>query len=187
MIMGYSLVRSLVKNTLKYVGDGLTGGIIPVGSIAAGMFEDWCESKPEASPANQPASAVAQQQLRTELEKIVQDNAAFRQQIETALAEMRQSEDVREQVRAYLYQMPRQLQASLRRPEDPTGRTAPASLVIRSAEDMQQLLPERMPRFKPGDRPVLGTDLVVQELLGVGGFGEVWKAVHTSRPQAKAV
>ena len=32
-----------------------------------------------------------------------------------------------------------------------------------------------------------GTDLVVEELLGVGGFGEVWKAVHQSRAHAAPV
>jgi formylglycine-generating enzyme required for sulfatase activity len=31
-------------------------------------------------------------------------------------------------------------------------------------------------RFKRGDRPILGTDWVLESLLGKGGFGEVWKA-----------
>ncbi|MFO0964704.1 MAG: serine/threonine-protein kinase [Gemmataceae bacterium] len=32
-----------------------------------------------------------------------------------------------------------------------------------------------------------GTDLVLEELLGVGGFGEVWKASHQTRPHAAPV
>jgi hypothetical protein len=60
-------------------------------------------------------------------------------------------------------------------------------LLLRRAEDLQQLLPERMPLFQPGAKPVPGTDLVVDELLGVGGFGEVWKARHQSRPHLPPV
>src|SRR5205085_12396156 len=32
------------------------------------------------------------------------------------------------------------------------------------------------PRFQDGDRPLPGIDWELEELLGVGGLGEVWKA-----------
>jgi hypothetical protein len=190
--MAFSLVRCLVKYSLKYVGDSLGGGIIPIGSIASGMFDDWCQADRNKTPAGaaktQP-SAAAQAELRGELEQISQDGAGYRRQVEATLAEMAadQPEPVRQAALSYLSQVPGRLQKSMRRPEDPTGRTIPPGLQLRRADDFQQLLPERMPRFKTGDQALPGTDLVVAELLGVGGFGEVWKAVHRSRPHAPPV
>jgi serine/threonine protein kinase len=192
-VMASWLLQSLVKNTIKYVGDGVTGGIIPIGSIASGMYEDWCRSSkveqanPEPIAALAPPTPQAQNDLRIELEKIAQDPRAYRQELEQMLSNENLTPEQRQLVLTYLNQLPGRIQASMKRPEDPTGRTIPPGMSLRRAEDFNIFLPDRMPRFKPGDRAVLGTDLVVEELLGVGGFGEVWKAVHKSRPHAPAV
>jgi serine/threonine protein kinase len=186
--MAFSLVRSLVKHTLKHGGDALGGGIVPIGSIASAVYGDWCKSG-DKSAKNQPPPPAEQALVRAELEKIVQDTRAYRAQIDRLLAELGagQPEAVRQAARTYLNQVPGRVQSSLRRPEDPSGRTVPVGLILRRAEDVQQLLPERMPLFQPGARPVPGTDLVLEELLGAGGFGEVWKARHQSRPHAAPV
>jgi serine/threonine protein kinase len=52
----------------------------------------------------------------------------------------------------------------------------PPGLRLRRASDLVPFLPDRMPRFRAGVRPIPGVDLELVELLGVGGFGEVWKA-----------
>ncbi|MFO0881379.1 MAG: protein kinase [Gemmataceae bacterium] len=78
----------------------------------------------------------------------------------------------------YLSAVPDAVRQSLKRPEDPTGATVPPAFVLHSGDDVVKLLPQRPPRFQPGDDLPGKPGWVVERLLGVGGFGEVWFARH---------
>src|SRR5207248_2529184 len=54
--------------------------------------------------------------------------------------------------------------------------TSTSTVSFSGPESLLPLLPTRLPRFRPGDRPLPGVDRELVQLLGMGGFGEVWKA-----------
>jgi formylglycine-generating enzyme required for sulfatase activity len=135
--------------------------------VAAGVAERLRKEMPRETDrraALQDLAQAADQQIRQEAEAVAQVAAAGE-----PLA-------VRQRLTAYLMHVPAVVKKSLQRPEDPKGTTVPATWHLDKAEDLLPLLPARVPRFKAGDRPLPGVDWELEQLLGVGGFGEVWKA-----------
>jgi serine/threonine protein kinase len=161
------LARAVAKNGVKFLVSFVPGGAA-VYDIAADALEHYRLDRHEGA-LRAEVQALAQappDQVRREVEAAVQAEAAG------------QPPQVRQAMAAYLGQVPAAIRRSLRRPSDPTGTTVPPDLALRGPDDLVPLLPPRPPRFKPGDRPLPGVDWELEELVGVGGFGEVWKARH---------
>jgi len=185
-----SLGRVLVGKGLKPLAALVPfGGIIL--EIAQDTWEDYSRNVaqclapgvPGKGGPMQPATVPrrVETDLRAELESLARATpAAVRQQVEQVAEQVAgdQPPEVRQALANYLAQVPAMLRRSTRRPSDPTGTTLPGNLLLRKGEDLVALLPPRPPRFNAGDRPLPGVDWVLDELLGVGGFGEVWKAHH---------
>jgi serine/threonine protein kinase len=169
--MRLRLLNCLAGAVLKHGGKFLFH-LVPGGdAIYEIAVEAWSAYRRdhELDSARLEVEALAQasaEQVREAIAVAVQDVAA------------QQSAQVQEALTAYLHQVPSAIRRSLRRPSDPSGKSVPANVGIRGAEDLVQFLPARMPRFKAGDRPLPGVDWELEELAGVGGFGEVWKARH---------
>jgi formylglycine-generating enzyme required for sulfatase activity len=87
-----------------------------------------------------------------------------------------QPPEYRKAVTEYIKLIPPRIRASFSRPEDPTGTTVPAKWSATRPEDIVPFLPPRPPMFREGDSPPEANRWILTERLGIGGFGEVWKA-----------
>jgi len=94
--------------------------------------------------------------------------------VEKMLAD--QTPEDRRAATEYIKLMPSRIRATFARPDDPTGRTSPDQFTVQRPEDLLVFLPPRPPRFKEGDSPPEANRWILLERLGIGGFGEVWKA-----------
>jgi cyclophilin family peptidyl-prolyl cis-trans isomerase/tRNA A-37 threonylcarbamoyl transferase component Bud32 len=154
-------------------------GLLPFGERLYDLATDFRNrlEKAEQAPAERAAAVV---ELVTASPAEIETEA---QRIASSVAQG-QPADVQQKLTQYLQLVPLFTQQSLRRPEDPSGKSLPPRLSLDDPRDLAAIIPPVPPRFRPGDSPPGMHGWVLVKRLGAGGFGEVWQARH---PQAKNV
>jgi formylglycine-generating enzyme required for sulfatase activity len=174
-----ALLKSIGKALVQTAGNGLADefAVEVLPEVVKETWSGWSKNREEAERRKEVELLVqaSQDDLRQAVAKVAEEVAASR------------PPSSRQALAAYLVQVPPTIRNWLRRPEDPTGSTLPPRLPLQQAEDLLTFLPVRRPRFKLGDVPLPGIDWQLEELLGVGGFGEVWKARNPNMTSASPV
>jgi tetratricopeptide (TPR) repeat protein len=169
-----ALLKVIVRASLAALS-GAAGsdlGLMVLPRLAQDVWKGWGLHRTEAERRS------ALRELATLSSSAVRPVLA--QAIEEAAGD--QVPEVRARVASFVKLVPRALHLSALRWDETGGLTIPSHLPLRRPEDLLPLLPPRLPRFKPGDRPLGGVDRELVKLLGVGEFGEVWRARNPDRP-----
>ncbi len=136
--------------------------------------------------AKRTVDEVAAEGMRKELPAAIQEQASAsdadcRKAAETVVLEVAPHlpEADRRNLTEYLSQLSLSFRTSLKRPDDPEGKTVPFGWNAEDPLNLAQGMPTGLPRFHAGD-PAPEPKWKLVRLLGRGGMGEVWLGQHTT-------
>ena len=161
-----------------------------VGGVAARVGFDWLAG--QAAESQQAAidglAAMEPEIAAAAAEQAFDDALGNPGSVGIELSESRAAvlSAMRGRVVDYCAVIPHAVREGTRRAGDGGVTRTLVTQLPRNEMAMAQFLPKRPPAFRRGEA-VAGQDLVLEQLLGQGGFGEVWKARNPLMPNAKPV
>jgi hypothetical protein len=139
------VAEAVVEKGLRGLAEMVPGGVFAFEVATAACKKYHARSKEPAIRTEIGQLAQASfDEARKSAADVVQDTVPPTATIEERL-----------NLELYLSQVPGAVRASLKRPEDATGKTVPPAFTLNTPEDVLKLLPPRPPRFQPGN-PVPG-------------------------------
>ena len=159
------VAEAVVEKGLRGLAEMVPGGGL-IYDIAEGTWKRYRER------------CSAEEQRKEILELAQKNFDQAKQAAVDAVNNVKASEDIKPALELYLTQIPGAVRQSLKRPEDPSGKSVPPAFAMRNADDIAKLLPATLPSFKPGDALPARSGWILDRQIGVGGFGEVWLAKH---------
>jgi serine/threonine protein kinase len=175
MAAGVTLLESVATGLLEQ-GNEVLGGHLVEPSVLAEIARRACAVWEQGK---EPVQA------RAELLALAQASPEeFHQQVEAAVARTApgQPTSVREAIADYLLHVPSTVRRSLGHLDESYGPTCPPAGAVPPHEALLASLPVARSLFRAGDRPPCLPDWQLVALLGIGGFGEVWKATNPHLP-----
>ncbi len=172
-----NFLLKLGKAVLKNAGDLLEplAYLDPTGSAAAGKAVLGVA----ADVLDQYQQDRQMKVMRIEMEQVLAANQQeLRQEIKSVVEQLAgaQAREMREQLAGYLAQVQAAMKQAARYLGDPSATTVPVAVGVEKPQELAAFLPQRPPRFRVGEFVPGRPEWQLLELLGVGGFGEVWKA-----------
>ena len=179
--MSMQLLLRCIGEAVVARGLKALAGLVPMGEQIYNIAEEVIERYRKRQLEGQIRQDV-EQMVQAGIDEVRCDAQQIAQEVLTG----RPAEEVK-QLAQYLAQVPAVARQSLKRPDDLSGKSVPAQLDLRDPLQLGNLLPRRLPQFHVGEPVPYAPQWRFVELLGAGGFGEVWLAQHTFLDQLRAI
>jgi len=167
--------HGLIQHGLRALAGFVTGSNV-IYDVCAAAAGEWKKSVDRAEERLVIEQMLAKNRDEIKAE-VAQQIAELKKNATPEQAQQLANPKVEQGLELYLQTIPDLVRARSRRPEDPSGNSVHSNFSLREENGFAAILPNRTPRFRTGDS--VG-NFVLTEPLGLGGFGEVWKARHVN-------
>ena len=167
-VVGAIAVTAPVMRNLGDIAKGGNEFLHFVDNIWGRFFKKGDKARPqvEVRQAMEEIAAMPQKEFEKKVEQIVDAAPEFKDK----------PPEYKASAADYIKRIKTEVNFGFSRPEDPSGATVPAHWAIGRPEEVAKVLPPRFSQIQAGMSPPQAPGWVLTEQLGIGGFGEVWKA-----------